>query len=62
MMNYRICENGTYRDMTAEEIEAMNQHPTEHPEPEPTPETQIAELKAQLAALETILLGGETNG
>lgn len=58
----RIYDNGIYRDMTAEEIEAMNQHQTETPDPTPTPEDQIAELKAQLAALETILLGGETNG
>ena len=47
--------------MTPEEIAAMEAQATEQPEPAPTPEEDIAALKAQLTALETILLGGETN-
>lgn len=63
-MNYRIYDNGIYRDMTPEEIAALEAQATEHPEPAPTPtpEEEIATLKAQLTALETILLGGETDG
>ena len=60
-MTHRICDNGTYRDMTPEEIAALEAQATEQPEPVPTPEEEIATLKAQLTALETILLGGETN-
>lgn len=52
----------TIRDMTPEEIAALEAQATEQPEPAPTPEEEIAALKAQLTALETILLGGETNG
>ena len=37
----RICENGIYRDMTAEEIEAL--------QVEPSNEQKIAELKQKLA-------------
>lgn len=60
-MNYRIYDNGIYRDMTPEEIAALEAQATEQPTPAPTPEEEIAALKAQLTALETILLGGETN-
>lgn len=57
----KIIENGVRRDMTPEEIAALEAQATEQPEPAPTPEEEIAALKAQLTALETILLGGETN-
>lgn len=49
------------RDMTPEEIAALESQATEQPEPTPTPEEEIATLKVQLTALETILLGGETH-
>lgn len=52
----------TIRDMTPEEIAALEAQATEQPAPTPTPEEEIAALKTQLTALETILLGGETNG
>ena len=58
----RIYIGGEYRDMTEEEVEQFRNMATEQPEPAPTPEEEIATLKAQLTALETILLGGETNG
>lgn len=58
----KIFENGVVRDMTPEEIAALEAQATEAPAPTPTPEEEIAALKAQLTALETILLGGETNG
>lgn len=48
--------------MTPEEIAALEAQATEAPAPAPTPEEEIATLKAQLTALETILLGGETDG
>ena len=62
MKHMRIYDNGIYRDMTPEEIAALEAQATEQPAPTPTPEEEIAALKAQLTALETILLGGETNG
>lgn len=62
MKHMRIYDNGIYRDMTPEEIAALEAQATEQPAPTPTPEEEIAALKAQLTALETILLGGETDG
>ena len=62
MKHMRIYDNGIYRDMTPEEIAALEAQATEQPAPTPTPEEEIATLKAQLTVLETILLGGETNG
>lgn len=61
-MTYRICIDGIYRDMTPEEIAAMEAQATELPAPTSSPEEEIAMLKAQLTALETILLGGEIDG
>lgn len=58
----KIFENGVVRDMTPEEIAALEAQATEQPKPAPTPEEEIAALKTQLTVLETILLGGETNG
>ena len=52
----------TIRDMTPEELAALEAQATEQLEPTPTPEEEIATLKAHLTALETILLGGETDG
>lgn len=55
-MNYRICENGIYRDMTPEEIEAMNQH-TETPDPIPTIEDRLAKVEEDSSVIRAILLG-----
>lgn len=54
--------DGVWIDMTPEEIAEIKAQATEQPTPAPTPEEEIAALKAQLTALETILLGGETDG
>lgn len=58
--------DGVWIDETPEDeaaiIESLKNLNTDVSDTDPTPESQIAELKAQLAALETILLGGETNG
>ena len=50
--------NGTYRDMTPEEIAEWQQSMSDTPAPEPTPEERIAALEEQLAAAK-ILLGLE---
>lgn len=55
----RICINGIYRDMTAEEIAEFEKMQSEAPEPEPTPEKRIKQLEEQLKAVTTILLGGD---
>ena len=54
----RTCDNGIYRDMTAEEIAAWEQLIADAPAPEPTPEERIAALEEQLTAAK-ILLGLE---
>ena len=57
----RICENGIYRDMTAEEVAELEKLVAESPEPEPTPEERIAALEKDNAelreALEALLSG-----
>lgn len=55
----RIYDNGTYRDMTAEELAELEKMKSEAPEPEPTPEERIKQLEEQLKAVTTILLGGD---
>lgn len=47
----KICENGIYRDMTAEEIAELEKLATEMPAPEPSPEERIAELEKDNAEL-----------
>ena len=60
-MSMRICENGIYRDMTAEEIAELKKFETEMPAPEPTPEERIAVLEKDNAelreAMEALLSG-----
>ena len=41
----RICENGIYRDMTPEEIAALESLKAESPTPEPSPEERITALE-----------------
>lgn len=57
----RICENGVYRDMTAEEIAELEKLATEMPAPEPSPEERIAALEKDNAelreAMEALLSG-----
>ena len=59
----RICENGIYRDMTAEEIAELEKLAAEAPAPvpEPTPKERITALEKDNAelrdALEALLSG-----
>lgn len=57
----RICENGIYRDMTAEEVAELEKLATEMPVPEPTPEERITALEKDNAelreAMEALLSG-----
>ena len=57
----KICENGIYRDMSAEEVAELEKLATEMPAPEPTPEERIAALEKDNAelreALEALLTG-----
>lgn len=57
----KICENGVYRDMTAEEVAELEKLATEMPAPEPTPEERIAALEKDNAelrdALDALLTG-----
>ena len=52
----KICENGVYRDMTAEEVAELEKVAAEQPAPEPTPEERIATLEEAL----NMLLSGVT--
>ena len=58
----KICENGIYRDMSAEEVAELEKLAAEAPAPEPTPEERIAALEKDNAelrdALEALLTGG----
>ena len=47
----RICDNGTYRDMTTEEIADLEKLALEAPTPEPTPDERIAALEKDNAEL-----------
>lgn len=51
MTSTKICENGIYRDMTAEEVAELEKLATEMPAPEPTPEERIAALEKDNAEL-----------
>ena len=60
-MTYRICANGVYRDMTAEEVAELEKLAAEAPAPEPTPEERITALEKDNAelreAMEALLSG-----
>lgn len=63
MTSTKICENGIYRDMTAEEVAELEKLATEMPAPEPTPEERIAALEkdnAELREAMELLLSGVT--
>lgn len=51
----RICENGIYRDMTAEEIAELEKLAAEMPAPEPSPEERIAALEQDNAELRSAI-------
>lgn len=56
-MNYRIYDNGTYRDMTPEEIAAMEAQATEAPAPTPTIEERVESIESDAKIIKQILLG-----
>ena len=56
MDGMKICENGIYRDITAEEIAELEALAADQPAPEPTAEERIATLEEAL----NMLLSGAT--
>ena len=60
-MTYRICDNGIYRDMTAEEIAELEKMQTEAPAPTPTIEERMASVEEDTAIIRAILMGEETS-
>lgn len=56
---YRVCQNGTYRDMTSEEIEEFNRLQQERPAPEPD---RLTALELAVAELGAVMMGGMSNG
>lgn len=58
-MNYRIYDNGTYRDMTPEEIAALEAQATDTPAPAPTIEERVGKVEEDTAVIRAILLGEE---
>ena len=53
----KIIENGVRRDMTTEEIAAMEAQATEAPAPTPTIEERVGKVEEDAAIIRTILLG-----
>ena len=60
-MTHRICENGIYRDMTPEEIAALEVQATEQPAPTPTIEERVASVEEDTKVIRAILMGEETS-
>ena len=60
-MTYRICDNGIYRDMTAEEIAELEKMQTDAPAPTPTIEERMASVEEDTAIIRAILMGEETS-
>ena len=60
-MTYRICDNGIYRDMTAEEIAVLEVQATEQPAPTPTIEERVASVEEDTKVIRAILMGEETS-
>lgn len=58
-MTHRICDNGIYRDMTAEEIAELEAQQSEAPAPTPTIEERVASVEEDTAIIRAILLGEE---
>ena len=57
----KICENGIYRDMTAEELAELEKMQTEAPAPTPTIEERMASVKEDTKVIRAILMGEETS-
>ena len=59
-MVYRICIDGIYRDMTAEEIAELEKMQSEAPTPTPTIEERVASVEEDTKVIRAILMGEET--
>ena len=57
----RIYDNGTYRDMTAEEIAELEKMQSEAPAPTPTIEERVASVEEDTKVIRAILMGEETS-
>lgn len=57
----RIYDNGTYRDMTAEELAELEKMQTEVPAPTPTIEERVASVEEDTKVIRAILIGEETS-
>ena len=55
----KIFENGIVRDMTPEEIAALEAQATEQPTPTPTIEERVGKVEEDAAIIRAILLGEE---
>lgn len=55
----RICDNGIYREMTAEELAALESQATDTPAPTPTIEERVASVEEDTAIIRAILMGEE---
>ena len=60
-MTHRICDNGIYRDMTAEEIAELEKMQSEAPAPTPTIEERVARAEEDTKVIRAILMGEETS-
>lgn len=60
-MVYRICIDGIYRDMTAEEIAALEAQATEQPAPTPTIEERVGKVEEDAKVIRAILMGEEAS-
>ena len=60
-MNYRIYDNGIYRDMTAEEIAALEKMQSKAPAPTPTIEERMASVEEDTKVIRAILMGEEAS-
>lgn len=58
-MSYRIYDNGIYRDMTPEEITAMESQASDTPAPTPTIEERVGKVEEDTKVIRAILLGEE---
>lgn len=57
MGTIKTCINGIIRDMTPEEIAALESQQTEAPAPEPTIEERVQSVEETTNAIKQILLG-----
>ena len=55
----KICENGIVRDMTPEEIAALEAQASDAPAPELTIEERVRSVEEDTAIIRAILLGEE---